>query len=516
MKELLRIEKLNISFMMKEGKVDAVKDVSLSLNPGESLALVGESGCGKTALCRTILRLHSGHSHVRGNIFLREGRQENATRIDRADGLQGCSDEGAVDLLTLSEDEMLKVRGSRIAMVFQDPMTSLDPTFSVGDQIAESIILGKGASRKDAMDEAIALLDMVGIDNAKERAKQHPHHFSGGMRQRVCIAAALALEPDILICDEPTTALDKKTQDQIVELLTRIRRERGQTMIFVTHDLGLVEKVADRICVMKAGRIIEEGSKDEIFNAPREEYTKELLYYARYGKGNTHTHGDIHFHGGVTHSHPQEKREPLLTVKNLSKSFELSRGSRHTVVKDFSMEIGEGEIVGLVGPSGGGKSTIARCIMGIMKPDAGEVEFSRPVNKQIIFQDSAAAFNERMTIGEIIAEPLLLAKGAGKAGEVNEKVKEVMRQAGLEEELIGRHPYDMSGGQRQRAAIARALITDPDLIIADEPISSLDVSIQSQIVHLLKELQTERNLSILLIAHDLPMVQHVADRIIEL
>ena len=496
MKELLRIEKLNISFMMKEGKVDAVKDVSLSLHAGESLALVGESGCGKTALCRTILRLHSGHSHIHGEIVL-----------------------GDTDILALTEEEMLKVRGSRIAMVFQDPMTSLDPTFSVGDQIAESIILGKGASRKDAMDEAIALLDMVGIDNAKERAKQYPHHFSGGMRQRVCIAAALALEPDILICDEPTTALDKKTQDQIVELLTRIRRERGQTMIFVTHDLGLVEKVADRICVMKAGRIIEEGSKDEIFRAPKEEYTKELLYYARYGKGNTHTHGDIHFHGGVTHSHPQERREPLLKVKNLSKSFELSRGSRHTVVDDFSMEIGEGEIVGLVGPSGGGKSTIARCIMGIMKPDAGEVEFSRPVNKQIIFQDSASAFNERMIIGEIIAEPLVLAKGANKAGDrtaITEKVKEVMRQAGLEEELIGRHPYDMSGGQRQRAAIARALITDPDLIIADEPISSLDVSIQSQIVHLLKELQTERNLSILLIAHDLPMVQHVADRIIEL
>lgn len=534
MSNLLEIKNLKLSFDTNEGRVHAVRGASLYLNAGETLALVGESGCGKTAVCRAILRLHSKNALIEDGSITLAGR----------------------DILALSDSEMEKVRGNDIAMVLQDPLTSLDPTYSIGRQISEAVRAHAGSSaftRTEAECRAKELLCLVDIDEPDIRYHQHPHEFSGGMRQRVAIAIALALDPKVLICDEPTTSLDINTQDQIVTLLKNIRRKTGTAIIFITHDMSLVRDIADRVCVMKDGSIIESGTIEDVFSSPQQEYTKELMRYAAYGKGRAHTHGDIHFHDESPHAHPEHERLVLVTVNSVSKSFELGRHAVNNVMTDFSMDIRSGEIVGVVGPSGCGKSTLARLIIGLDKPDSGTIDFTRPVNSQIIFQDSSSAFNPRMKIFDIIAEPLKAnkkvlremqraqrtdysagakaaaaencnispdaeAKDAHRKGSDREficnNVRSVMRDAGLPEDLMQRHPYELSGGQRQRAAIARALITNPDFIIADEPISSLDVSIQAQIVHLLKKLSEERNLTIMLIAHDLPMVEHVADRII--
>ena len=541
--KVLEVKDLKITFDMERGLVHAVRGVSFALKKGEVLGIVGESGCGKTATVRTIMRLHAGSAHVKsGEILLRN----KDARKDGADcGQEIDADEGMTDLLKLSDEEMDEIRGGRIAMILQDPMSSLDPTYSVADQIAEVIMLHGGTAaadetgadeksadkngpdKKEAYEKAVELLEMVGIEDAAERAKDHPYAFSGGMRQRVAIAIALAGEPDILICDEPTTALDIGTQGQVMDVIEEMRKRFGLSVIFITHDLGLMRDTADRVLIMKEGLIVEEGPAEEIFNSPREEYTKELLFYADYGKGKDHTHGEIGFRDGLPYHKEAPGRAPLVRVRNISKSYEAAAGKIggskgdlpvKKVIDDFSMDIGRGEIVGLVGPSGAGKSTMARLVMGMEKPDSGEIEFTEDVKKQMIFQDSVSAFNEHMTIEEIIAEPIVIAgktpdgKSAGKK-EALDEARKMMEQVGLGAELAKRYPYDISGGQRQRAAIARALITDPGFLVADEPISSLDVPVQSQIVHLIKTLASERGLTVLLIAHDLPMVMHVADRV---
>ena len=423
--------------------------------------------------------------------------------------------------------------------------------------------------RRSAEAEAVNLLAKLGFDEPARRARQYPHEFSGGMLQRAAIALAMIAKPRLLIADEPTTALDIETQQEITALLRASCARQDCSMLFVTHDLGLAEQIADRIVVMKDGRIVEEGQSEQIFRDPQHAYTKKLLGYAAYGKGGSHYHGRIRAAQQEEITQKETKQtakkadDVLLSIRGLSKSFPVDKHTRKQVLHDVSLAIHRGEIVGLIGPSGVGKSTLARCIMGICAPDNGEVIIREGARIQMIFQDSAAAFNPHRTIAEIIAEPLVLqarrqrrtvvrrcfakaaagcdvadkhAAGASPADGVDgadgqsctrivgkiskavlrEKVLAVMRQAEIEPELADRYPYDVSGGQRQRAAIARALITEPDLIICDEPISSLDVSLQADIIHLLKKLQEERGLSLLLISHDLPMVEHISDRIVKL
>lgn len=457
---ILKIKNLSLSYLCDGQLQPAVRDVSLTVNSGEIVALVGESGCGKTSLCRAILALHRDHAI-----------------LSPPSKISLCGH----DITSMTESQLAAVRGRDAAMVFQDPMTSLNPVVSIGGQIVETIRLHEKKSRRD-WQRAAALLGELGIPQPEIRAKQYPHQFSGGMRQRAAIAVALACNPQLLIADEPTTALDPDTKEQIVDILCREVKEKGRGMLFVTHDLELAEKIADRIVVMKDGCIVDDAA--------------------------FHKHVEKHYHGRIAEPEaerrtPQCDGQPMVSIKNLSK----------WVLDDLSMNIYKGEIVGLVGPSGCGKSTLARCMVGIYKPEAGSVEYREGCKVQMIFQDSAAALNPRMTLGESIAEPLII---AGRKAGVEKKVYEMMEAVGLNPDLAKRYPQEVSGGQRQRASIARALITDPDFIIADEPVSSLDISIQSQIIHLLKKLQEERKLTMLLISHDLHMVEHVSDRIVEL
>lgn len=578
---ILRVQDLSVTFQEKERQIEAVKHVSLELESAKVLALVGESGSGKTVLCKTILKLLSKKAKIeQGEIWLEDK-----------------------NLLELSEKKMEMVRGKDISMVFQDPMTSLNPTISIGKQIMEAVLLHEKVSKQEAKKRTLDLLQLVGIEQPEKRFFQHPHHFSGGMRQRVAIAIALACQPKLLLADEPTTALDQKTQQQIIVLLKNIQVKTGVSIIFITHDLSLVETIADRVAVMYCGEIVEENTVARIFATPRHEYTRKLLGYVNYGKGKSHTHGKIHFHHGIAHTHAiestkhtqvtqtpstfiqgtevanssftasiqetknthssstaltqktknthsfsvvsvQEKQiehrhsvvledlggnkieiekeaeKKQLEINHLSKYFKLDRHTKTEVLKDVSMDIYSGEIVGIVGASGCGKSTLAKCIMEIYKPDGGEIIYygdnTKKYKKQMIFQDSASALNPRMTLEEIIAEPLKIKRLYQNKKDLKEQVYFLMEQAELDTSLAKRHPYDVSGGQRQRAAIARAISVQPELIVADEPISSLDISIQAQIVHLFKKLQMERNLTIVFIAHDLPMVEHISDRIIYL
>lgn len=472
---LLTINNLVVAFETEQGELVAVKGVSLSLSPGETLALVGESGCGKTVLCKSMLKILCEKGKLKEGEILLEGR----------------------DLVPLGEKEIQGYRGSQVAMIFQDPMTSLDPTMPVGKQIAEVI---KGP---DARSQALELMHQVEIDNPEERYYQMPHHFSGGMRQRIAMAIALAGKPKLLLADEPTTSLDQKTQAQILALLKKI----DVATIFITHDLSLVEDIADRVAIMKDGAVMETGSVKQVFETPQHPYTRKLLGYLDYGKGRGHNHKKGSPHGG----------SPLIRVENLKQYFPLGKKRIHKALDGFSMELYKGEILGLVGPSGCGKSTLARCLMGIYRSTGGTITYfneNKTKNwKQMIFQDSASALNPRMTLGQIIGEPLKIMR---KKKPPKEKIQELMEQVELDPALFDRHPYDVSGGQRQRAAIARAISVDPELIIADEPISSLDISTQAQIIHLLSRLRQERGLTILLIAHDLPMVNHVSDRVLEM
>ena len=564
--QILEIQDLQLAFFGANGRVEALHGVSLSVGAGEIVALVGESGSGKTALCRAVLGLHANHAVIEKGKILLEGR----------------------DVSQLTEAEWCDLRGKTATMVFQDPMSAFDPVYPIGQQIAEVLLLhpeclaaetphaGETEKRKKrclqanlpirrrriqreqrraAEAEAVTLLGRLGFDEPQKRARQYPHEFSGGMLQRAAIALAMITKPQLLIADEPTTALDMENQQIILQLLQESCRKQGCSLLFVTHDLGLAEQIADRIVVMKDGLIVEMGETAQIFAKPKHPYTKKLLGYAAYGKGTSHYHGQIHHAAQEESTKPKDslQQQPeaealqnrvLLSVRGLSKRFPIDRHTDKQILQDVNLELHKGEIVGLIGPSGIGKSTLARCIMGICRPDRGEIYISPGVQMQMIFQDSAAALNPHMTLEEIIAEPLVLQarqlrKKSGTLPEIpghcaaptvkrpadcityrkallRERVHAVMTQVELEPELADRYPYDVSGGQRQRAALARALITRPDLIICDEPIASLDVSLQADIMHLLKKLQQEQNLSLLIISHDLPMVEHISDRILTL
>lgn len=481
MEHVIRVENLNVAFAGKE----VVQGVSFDLQKGELLALVGESGSGKSVLCRALLGLPPPCAQIRWGTLQRP-------------------------------------KESQMSLVMQNAMTALDPAMPVGKQIMEA--------HKSRRLSPAELLHRVGIDHAQVCAAQYPGEFSGGMRQRAAIAIALAMEPAVIFADEPTTALDADIRMQMMMLLDEIRKNSGTSILFVTHDLSLVRDFADRVLIMKDGKIIERGSTAAIFEHPQADYTKELIRYAAIGNPRNHTHGKIHYHGTGLHAHghigphlhqkkntvsveDENTSPPLVEVKNLSKSYPLTRKNRNYVLENISFAIYPGEIVGLCGRSGIGKSTLARCIAGLEKPSSGQRIAKKDIKVQMIFQDSVSALNPRMTVEQIIAEPLYL---RDKTPPPRQQILDLMAQAELEPELIARRPHEISGGQRQRVSIARAIALPPDLIIADEPVSSLDVTTCSKIIHLLKHLKDEHNLTMLLIAHDLHLLAHISDRIIAL
>jgi peptide/nickel transport system ATP-binding protein len=496
---LLTVRDLSVGFDTEDGNVQAVDGVSFDLAPGEVLAIVGESGSGKSVTAQTIIGLT---------------RSPNA-RIEGSAQLRGK------ELLEASERELQRVRGAQIGMVFQDPMTSFNPVYKVGRQIVEAVRAHRREMDNDeARELAVSMLDSVGIPNASRRVDDYPHQFSGGMRQRAMIAMALALDPDLLIADEPTTALDVTVQAQILALLARLNRERDLATILITHDLGVVAEVADRVLVMHDGKIVERGGLDEVFYSPTDPYTRSLL-------------GAVVRLDAAPPLRPQPDRETLLQVTDLVKHFPVKQGllidrevDRVRAVDGVSFSVRQGETLGLVGESGSGKSTLCRALLQLTKPTSGSVRFEgheiaglsrrqmRPLRRelQMVFQDPYASLNPRRRAGQIVGDPLAL-QGIAKGTELRRRVQELFERVGLSPEHYNRFPHEFSGGQRQRIGIARALALRPKLIVADEPVSQLDVSIQAQILSLLAELQEEFGLTYVFVAHDIGVVRHVSDRI---
>ena len=567
MAAVLELQDLSVQFHTGKEIVQAVRGVSLEVQEGEVLAIVGESGCGKSVLCKSVMKLLPQTAYIAGGRILVDG----------------------VDITDYREREMEKLRGNVFSMVFQDPMTSLNPTMKIGTQIAEAVRVHEPKIRKAELDgRVLELLGLVGIDRAKERMQQYPGQMSGGMRQRCVLAIALASNPRILFADEPTTALDVTIQAQILELFRNIQKKFRTATILVSHDLSVVAGVADRVAVMYAGKIVEIGTTEEIFYQPKHPYTWALLQSLpalSKGKAELFTipgmppnlahppKGDAFacrnpyavardyeeeppmFRVSDTHyaatwllaedapkimfgRENRKKRvihqewkdaEVLLDVRHLNHAFSLSRKLAVKAVDDVSFQLRKGEIFGLVGESGSGKSTVARCIMNLYHNGSGEVYYNgiplhdrkayrkmrRQIrqNIQIIFQDSTSSLNPRMKVKDIITEPLVINHIRPKRGTYREEAAFQMKYVGLDESFMDKFPGELSGGQRQRVAIARAVIMEPELLIADEPIASLDVSIQAQIVNLFRHLQEEHGFTFLFIAHDLSMVEYLCDRV---
>lgn len=405
MKQMLEINNLTVAFETGQGDLTAVNGVTLSLAEGETLALVGESGCGKTVLCKSIMNLLCDKGHIRqGEILVRN-----------------C------DITSLSKEEVRAYRGRDVAMIFQDPMTSLDPTMTVGDQIAEVFQIHGKESKVCARSRAVALMEMMDIDQPSIRYDQMPYQFSGGMRQRIAIAIALAGNPKILLADEPTTALDQETRLNILAQLKRVQKQTNTATIFVTHDLSLVEQIADKVAIMENGSVVEIGPVTDVFASPAHAYTKKLLGYLNYTKNKGHKHGKRIIHG-----------EPIVTIKNAGKNYLLNNKSLNTVFYDLNLAIRQGEILGLIGPSGCGKSTLARCIMDFEQLSSGSIECHCDAKvgwKQLIFQDSASALNTRMTVEKIIGEPIRIAEGRRPSPE---RIIQLMEQVELDPSLIDR------------------------------------------------------------------------------
>jgi microcin C transport system ATP-binding protein len=490
---LLAVRDLSVTFRQGGQETVAVDRVSFDLKAGETLALVGESGSGKSVTALSIVRL-----------------------------VQGAVLEGAVlfhdtDLVQAREDQMRKVRGNAITMVFQEPMTSLNPLHTIEQQIAEVLALHGGGTPAELRRRVIDLLNEVGIPNVESRLGAYPHQLSGGQRQRVMIAMALANEPDLLIADEPTTALDVTVQAQILALLRRLQAKRGMAILFITHDLGIVRKLAHRVCVMRKGRIVEEGKVADVFAAPQHPYTQALL--AAEPKGNP--------------APPDMAATTLLQADNLRIWFPIRKGFlRRTVghvkaVDDISITVRAGETLGVVGESGSGKTTLGQAILRLIRAE-GPIVFlgqridglgpkaMRPLRKdmQIVFQDPYGSLSPRLSVADIIAEGLVVQRPGLSSAEQRETVARALADVGLDPAAMDRYPHEFSGGQRQRIAIARAMALDPKFVVLDEPTSALDMSVQTQIVELLKALQRDRGLGYLFISHDLKVVRALANALI--
>ncbi len=498
--KLLEINNLRVSFITGETEFEAVKGVSFHVNKGETLGIVGESGSGKSVTARSIMRLLPSPPS-----FLKSGEIVFQQQ----------------ELTALNEKQMEAIRGQDISMIFQDPMTSINPTIRVGEQVAESLRKHQSLSKTDAYKQTIELLKLVGIRDAEQRYKQYPHEFSGGMRQRVMIAMALACNPSLLIADEPTTALDVTIQAQILKLMRDMQNKMGTSIILITHDLGVVAGMCDRIIVMKEGEIVEQGTTEEIFTNAQHPYTKKLLNALPKLHEKKQPKPLSNLLAGI------DATKPLIAVEHLSKEFELGRGQTVKAVNDLSFHIYPGETLGLVGESGSGKSTTGRTILQLHQPTNGEVLYQGvPITRltakqlkamrrhmQIIFQDPYSSLNPRKKIVDIVGEALDIHKLVKTNEERQQRVEHLLELVGLNKEHAMRYPHEFSGGQRQRIGIARALAVEPNFIVCDEPLSALDVSIQKQIVDLLKDLQQRLGLTYLFIAHDLSMVKHISDRV---
>ena len=568
--ELLKVDGLTLQFATAAGWLTVVEDVGFRVRVGEVVGLVGESGSGKTVTSLGVMGLLPQRSarRARGSVWL-----------------------GGRELTALDDAAMRRVRGNEVSMIFQEPMTSLNPAFTVGNQIAEAVRLHRGASRRAAHERAVEMLNLVGIPDARRRVDDYPHAFSGGMRQRAMIAMALACEPKLLIADEPTTALDVTIQAQVLDLIRSLQEALGMAVLFVTHDLGVVADICDRVVVMYAGQVVEEAPVAALFDRPRHPYSDALLAsMPQLGATEIHLHvipGQVptpdrmpegcRFHprcehardscaaapveitpapsGGSVRCTRAEELElvgsrwadvdeaygvrpttatstPLLELRGLTKSFPVKSGVLKRVVGQVravdgvDLTVHQGETVGLVGESGSGKSTVARVALRLIEPTGGSVWFDgkditaidqRELRQQrrgmqIVFQDPYSSLDPRATVGDTIGEPLAVHEGLRKS-QRDDRAAELLRQVGLPAQYIRRYPHQFSGGQRQRIAIARALALRPRLLICDEPVSSLDVSTQSQVINLLIDLQQELGLAYLFIAHDLSVVRHMSDRI---
>ncbi len=516
---ILKVDDLSVAFLSDGAWRPVVEGVSFDVKPRETLAVVGESGSGKSVTSLAVLRLLPPKTtRVTGSVML-EGRP----------------------LQNASNAEIRAIRGNAVAMIFQEPMTSLNPVRTIGDQIAEPLLIHSGVGRREAMAEAVRLLDRVRIPRATARVGDYPHQFSGGMRQRVMIAMALACRPRLLIADEPTTALDVTIQAQILTLLKELQDEFGMSLMFITHDMGVVAEIADRVVVMNRGRVIEQGAVSTLFEAPREPWTRALLSAVPQLGEMAGRPRPMRFAAvddtGVP-AQPQETADtvrrnvpPIVEVRHLTTRFDVRRGilgrvdERVHAVEDVSFTLQPGETLALVGESGCGKSTIARSITGLVRPTSGEIlidgndvlasraarETAR-ADAQMVFQDPFASLNPRMSVGTAIAEPMRLHRRFGE-GEIRDRVASLLERVGLDPAMTRRFPHEFSGGQRQRICIARALALEPKLVIADESVSALDVSVKAQVINLLLDLQESLGLAYLFITHDMAVVERVSHRV---
>ncbi|KFF66195.1 glutathione ABC transporter ATP-binding protein [Pectobacterium brasiliense] len=519
MKPLVDIQDLRVDFPSHQ----AVRGLNLTINAGETLALVGESGCGKSATALSLMRLVAEPGKISGRILF--------------DGQ---------DLLTLPDRQMRQLRGNALSMIFQEPMTSLNPVLSIGQQISETLRLHETLTPAQARTRAIELLDLVKIPEPARRVDDYPHNLSGGQRQRVMIAMAVACRPRLLIADEPTTALDVTIQAQILALLDNLRREFSMSLLLITHDLGLVAQWADRVAVMYAGQKVEEAQAADLFQssthrfAPKHSYTRGLLATSLHMDQDRHyrTHRLAEIHHAPTdegftlltpptliHRATDTSQPPLLSLKNIHTRYSTAQG-KVLAVDDVSLTILPGETLGLVGESGCGKSTLSKTILRLLPPSHGQIVFdgqdittlkesrlkSLRQRVQMIFQDPYASLNPRHSIQHILETPLIV-HGLGERAQRQQAIKNIIDRVGLPQSSLSRYPHEFSGGQRQRIGIARALVVRPSLVICDEPVSALDVSIQAQILNLLVELKNEMSLSLLFISHDLAVVRYIADRV---
>ncbi|MBY6137818.1 ABC transporter ATP-binding protein [Leisingera daeponensis] len=514
------IRNLRVEFQTKDGPVVGVEDVSFDVSPGETVCIVGESGSGKSVSSLSLMRLvEFGGGEIAGGELL----------FNRREG-------GETNLATSEQEMMKQIRGNEIGMIFQEPMTALNPVFTVGRQLTEGLRIHKNMSKAQAEERALELLRQVRIPEPERRLKQYPHELSGGMRQRVVIAMAMACEPRLLIADEPTTALDVTIQAEILALMDRLKRETGTAVMFITHDMAVVAQMADRVVVMFRGNKVEEGPVEEIFENPKHDYTKALLAAVpKLGEMRGKMYPEPMKLMGVE----DQKIEPikgtdevLLDVQNLTTRFPVKGGLlRRTIsnvhaVEDVSFKVFKGQTLSLVGESGCGKSSAGRSILRLVEPLSGKVNFEgRDVLKfsasemhkarqdmQMIFQDPFASLNPQMQLIDQVAEPLKN-YGLAKGSELHDRVASLFDRVHLPRSFMRRYPHEMSGGQRQRIAIARALALNPKLIVADEAVSALDVSVQAQVLNLMMELQAELGLSFLFISHDMAVVERVSHQV---